>query len=194
MAKENEIARWINECIQEVLSEQRFAGSQYSGITSLLMNDQESTALLMPCTIDSDGEGLWVGVDDAYPVQLYHRHNGCVFKSEPADAFGGNAPRKEFIAMSLFVVAQRSRTRLAPEDLKTLIATAFPYEIPAQKRALWKLSGSISLLSADLNSQNVYKREYNPAPTILDPQVNMFELKYQIECSYQKDCINTLCC
>lgn len=196
MAKENEIVTWINQGILAALKDKRFAGAQLHGITTLLAKENESgTPAYAPCLIDNEGEGTWVGVDDAAPLQLYHRHNGCLFRTEVKEQFGTLAVRTEISAMSLFVVAQRKQVRLAPEDLKSVIADGFPYEITQALRAQLKIyKGNITLLSADLNAQNVYQKEYRAANTILDPQVNMFELKYQIECTYSRECINTLCC
>lgn len=188
MAKENKIVDIINASVKAALADKRFSGSEYAGITQIIQNGDGGN---MPCTVDNNGECTWIDVDDTKPVQVYHRMNGSSFSLDDKEQFGNNLIRNQVSSMSLFVVAQRNKIKLPVEDLLTLVTSGMPTGVPDRK-SLNLNSCKITVQSADVNAQGILKREQ--PNKILDPQVIMFELKYQIECSYGKDCINTLCC
>jgi hypothetical protein len=190
MAKENQIADIINASVKAVLKDARFVGAQYSGITVLLPEGN----IIQPCTTDDSGDAKIVGINNTHPLQAYHRNNGSSFSIAPDKQFGDGVTRNQITSMSLFVIAQRSRIKMTPEDLLLLVASGIPGELTQAQRETLKLKGcTISLQSVDVNAQNIFKREYQIQKP-LDPQVIMFELKYQIECSFSNACINTLCC
>jgi hypothetical protein len=193
MAKENEIAAFLNEEIKKSLSDARFNGSQFSGITQLVA---KADSTVKPCIVDHEGEGTDLTVDDVYPVQVYHRNYGGTFKPNPATGFGdGNTAKNQVTNMGCIVIGQRKKIKLTPEDLLVLVAASFPAELPKAKRAELKLTKSaITITNIDINSLAVFKREYQFKDNVLDPSIIMLELKYQIECGFEKDCINTICC
>lgn len=190
MAKENQIVGVINAAIKSVLTDARFNGAQYGGITTLL-NKEENP---MPCEIDNDGRCNWISIDNSKPIQLYHRNNGGQFSIDPTKQFGDGGTRKQNTSMSLFVIANRTKIKMPVEDILVIIASGFPSQPTKEKRHELTIQDcNISIQSFDLNTLAIFKREQSNQKTF-DPQIIMFELKYLIECGFSNSCINTICC
>lgn len=194
MAKLKEIIALINTGIEAAFADKRFADSGLFGLATQSMDSQATTS---PYVIDSFGEGRNVNYNDSRPVVMYHRYNGSnTYNSEDISQFGDN---NEKVAtsynMALIVMASRSMTQLEPDDLETIIVSGMPTALTnAQLTTLNLLGCNVVVNGSDHNSINIFKREFTGQNKIYDPRIFMFEIRYEIECSYDKSCVNTLCC
>ncbi len=200
MARLKEIVQFINNEIEaKALKDKRFGGSQLSGIAVLteFKKNAGGQPAMQPWVMNNEPEGMYVGIDDIHPVQVYHKHYGSVPNTpEAKENFGdkNNVITKKY-NMGLIVMGQRKKIKLSPEQLETLIEAGFPDSLNAQLRNDFKLNSCmISISGTDHNSNALLKREYGQPDKKYDHQTILFEMKYLIECSYKRSCIDILCC
>jgi len=194
MAKLKDIIDIINTGIEAELADKRFAGSVFHAIAT---QSDDSNATTSPYIIDSFGEATNVLYDDNKPVVLYHKYNGSnTYRSESISQFGDdNEKVSTAYNITLIVFGSRNLTQLQPDDLETLIVSGMPTALTnAQLNTLNLLGCNIIVSGSDHNSINIFKREFTGQQKKFDPRIYMFALNYTIECSYDKGCINTLCC
>jgi hypothetical protein len=193
MARLKEIVAFINNTLEtKAFKDKRFIAGLH-GIATMV----EYQGAIVPCIINNDADGKYVGLDDSFSVQVYHKNNGTVsLVVTSSDQFGdGNPVITRRYNMSMMVMGKRKLLDLTPEQLETIIDASFPDQLPAQLRNDFKLNNcSIGFSGTDHNSSTLLKREYGQPDKKYDLEMIIFEMKYTIECIYKKSCIDTLCC
>lgn len=194
MAKIKDIVDIINEGIETALAEKRFAGS---AIYNIATQSQDSNNTTSPYVIDTTGEGTHVFYDDTKPLVLYHKYSGSNnYRSESLNQFGDDdSSVLTSYNMSVIVMCSRNITQLEPDDVETLIVSGFPSRLSnLQLNTLNLLGCEMVVNGSDHSALSIFNREFTGQKNKFDPRIFMFEVRYTIECSYNKGCINTLCC
>ena len=183
----------INDSLKTVtLVDARFKQPSLKGIAVLIPKDVTGN---IPCICNNNGEGEYVGFDDIHSIRLYHKNNGSKTSFEVKDQSG---PIDKYFTtkydMSLMVMAKRTVVQMSAEQLDVLISTGIlsPTKI---KREDFKLkSCSVKPVATNYNTALILGQEYKGQNISFEPNMILFEIKYTIECTYNKDCIKTICC
>jgi hypothetical protein len=187
---------YINSTIDAALApSDRFAGSEFDGIAvTMPRQDEDGNIENFPVIIDTKGEADYLGVDDEFPLRIYHKNNGTTYAPAQNVVGPANNILKGTANMSMIVTGFRDKLKLTPEELNEVILQALPSRMPqADAKALNVQSVIIAPGSTDFNFMNVFNREYKIKDLkALPGEIMMIELKYVITCTFDKSCINIL--
>lgn len=191
MAKEHEIVSYINSQLQtRQFSASRFQKGRFSGVAELFKTEDQE---LKPGICDNYGDVEYVGIDDTYPFQVYHRVIRPVGFWNVEEDFGNPKNIREITEMLMVVIGDRNRLQLTAEDIKTGIIAALPLEL------IGSTLNTIGLKSANIipgqfnwNRFDVYRNEFNLKESFFNTNTIIFSMTYQIETVYDQQCF-TLC-
>lgn len=204
MAKELKIIKYLNYYLLAGMTDIRFAGKKAYGLTELRERDKD---LIIPAEILQSGELRYVGIDDTYPVIMYHRSYGSTISQDKASIFNvgftdtiGNHGNKgiqdlvEKSEMSLFVFAQWKKVRMSISEFKDFIVGVIPGEIDKVSCSNIGIKSAFMILSSsNFNTIEIYSKEYKNNKK-LNPDFFLMEIKYSIECRFNKSCVKTSNC
>src|ERR1700733_5638627 len=107
MSHIKEIVDYINtQILAGSLADSRFTPNM-NGIAISVPTEGISGSYL-PLFINSDQEGQYLGLDDIYNIQVYHKNNGIAWQAVQDTQFGdGNKYYKRSAQMSLIAFAFR---------------------------------------------------------------------------------------
>lgn len=190
MAKTAQIIECINDTIKASLKDKRFAGSCFHG---LAITHEENNSRYAT-TYSIEGEGKQINPDDEHPITIYHKNNGSV-TTIATEEFGDG--RNRFVkktSVSMIVIGIRKKLRMTAEDLETAIECSIPGTLSkTMLQSLTLMGVDIQVVQATYNSGEIYKREFNKENKNVDPRLLLVEIRYNIECMFNKTCINTIC-
>jgi len=193
MPKLNSIVTIINTALEaDVFNTSRFQGGRYFTIAELMKERQGDSIISKPCTIDNDGEGTSVMIDDTWPLQIYHRVINLAYEQAPTDNFGDPVTTiKEIATMALVFMSDRGLLQMRGEDLMALIAVNMPATLTTTQLNTLDLN-SVQIYAngqAIIDNEIVYNREYQLQEFMLKPNSIMYSLNYTIETVYSKKCL-----
>lgn len=197
MPKIKPIVNAINEHLKSVaLADACFTGTKFSGITEAINKRSTDMAETVPCETTNDGEGFPIYPDDSFPLQIYHKILGSVIRVNPNLQYGRTEDvLTRTVSLSMVAISQRAKTKLSAEELDLLLLYGMPYGLDKQSiKNLNLKSCNINVLGTDFDSQAIYSREWPSAGKPLSPDLVILEIKYQIGCTFNRKCINPLCC
>lgn len=192
MAKEHKIVNYINYYLLSSMTDIRFTGKKAFGITELYDKDEKTR---LPAELRNN-ELQYVGIDNTFPVILYHRSNGTSTVIDKKNSYGDvNDNLIETSSMSLFVYAQNLKIKMSASEFKDFISNAFPDHIDKVSTTnIGIRSGFIKTLSTNFNSGEIYKKEYPKTKRVLDANFYLMEIKYALEIRFKKGCVKTSHC
>jgi hypothetical protein len=196
MAKEHSIVDYINTRLQAAqFSAKRFQQGDFKGVAELYNTGEgeDNASETKPGVSDNSGEVSYVGIDDTYPFQIYHRVIEPSAEWNIEQEFGDAKAIKETTNMLMVVIGDRNRLKLTAEDIKTGIVAALPLELPESELITLGLKSAIILPgSFNWNRESVYNEEFNLKENMLKTSTIIFSFSYQIETEYDQTCF-TLC-
>lgn len=191
MAKEHEIVDYINTVLKEgQFKASRFRKGRFSGIAEQQKTEEGE---YKPGICNHYGDVEYVGIDDTYPFQIYHRVIQPNAAENIEQEFGDNKAIIETTNMLMIVIGDRNRLQLTAEDIKTGIAAALPLELPdTQLNILGLQQANILPGNFNWNRFDVYRNEFNIRESFFNTNTIIFSFSYQIETVYNQSCF-TLC-
>lgn len=154
-------------------------GSDVNGAAELVPRDEQTIPEI---------DGKFVGIDDIYPVRIYHRVINCSTKLIPGAAYGesaGDISNTYSIAMVVFL--QREKAKMYPDQLLLFIQAQFPDNLKAPPYKNVKINFS----GAQLDSQTTWTQEYSGGTDYkLKSDQFLFKINYSIETIFSKGCFN----
>lgn len=190
----------INQTLNEHLfKDERFSVAMLHGISETVTkySDSESGAIenSCPAIIDPNGDSHEIFPDGDVPVMVYHRLDGSAIR-KTAKQHGREASSLERLSvLKLIFVGFREKIKVTRDQMDLSIVGVFPTSLShesLQKLAL--KTCSINVLSSNHRSDEIFKREWPNSAKPLDPSIMIFEVTYQIGCTFDKSCINPICC
>lgn len=191
MAKEHQIVDYINSQLQgRQFSALRFKKGRFSGIAELIKGEEGE---FKPGVCDNYGDVTYVGIDDTYPFQVYHRVIRPNVEYNSEQDFGNLKSIIETTDMQMIVIGDRARLQLTAEDIKTGIAASLPLELPDNELNILGLQ-QVNILPGNFNwnRYDVYRNEFNIKESFFNTNTIIFSFSYQIETVYDQTCF-TLC-
>ena len=133
-------------------------------------------------------QGTWAGFDDRKEVILYHKLNSVQTTQSNTgygDRFGEMINR---YSMNLVVYFKSQKVK--PDEMFAFIQAVLP-ESPTIENSNFTYIRT-SVLSAILNTMQVFNGEYKGISFTLKPEQSLINISYTIESRFKKGCFN--CC
>ncbi len=149
---------------------------------------------IFPAVITVGGTEKYLGLDDTYPLIVYHKILNKSYTIQSANnQYGSGYSRMiENTNAYMVVYAKQSKVGLTAEQLEALIIVNFPDKILAS--SLSSLNGvetmTVNLTGSDLDAQTVFNAEYQNVSYPLGLEDILIRINYQIEVAYNKSCLN----
>lgn len=152
-------------------------GSQANGIAELLLRDD--------VTIPTIGD-KYVGIDDVYPVRIYHRLNSMASSIKAGTGMGRSAgDQVNTYQLSMVVFLDKLKAKLYPDEFLLYAQANTPERIPIEQYK----SVVTTFGSAVFDSLLVYRQEYISSDTYrLKEDQFFFKINYSIETTFSKGC------
>jgi len=165
-----------------------------NGISELIIrNTDEQTTV--PTLVNTFDWKEFVGLDDRYSVQLYHRVVDISNVESPLSYGNGTTNGREESNMIVVVFADRKRTKLTPYELAFLIRSSLNQQFTGSTIShLSGLSGvTIEANEDNYNSLEVWQNEYGlPAESYpVKLHQMLFTITYTITTDYNNACITS---
>jgi hypothetical protein len=165
----------LNQSICEILPK----GSDVNGLAELVPRDDQTLPEL---------DGKFVGIDDKYPVRIYHRVGSVTSRLVNKTAYGESAgDYSNIYQLSMLAFIQHERAKLYPDELLLLIQANYPdfIKMSPYKKIIITFSG------AGLDSQANWTQEYKSGTEYkLKSNQFLFKINYSIETIFSKGCFN----
>lgn len=160
---------------------EKFPGSKYYGLAQSVVRDQQ----LLPCTIDKFGEGKYVGIDTAIPIQLYHKQISLTTAIRPGSGYGDDTGDYQNTYTNVMIVyLNRTKTNLLPDEFYLYVQANFLDTINIPDFALVNVRPTSVILNRDV----VLNSEYGPSAPKLGAEHHFFAINYTIESAFNKNC------
>lgn len=153
------------------------SGSEVNGIAELLLRDE--------VTIPVIGE-KYVGIDDVYPVRIYHRLNSMSSVIKPGTGMGRSVgDQANTYQLSKVVFLDKPKANMYPDEFLLFAQANTPerLSIGPYKSVIVNFTGSV------FDSLLVYRQEYISSDTYkLKEDQFFFKINYSIETTFSKGC------
>lgn len=152
-------------------------GSEVNGVAELVPRDDQTIPEI---------DGKFVGVDDTFPVRIYHRLLSVSSKIVPGTGMGrevGLISNTYSVAMVVFL--QHERAKLYPDELLLFIQS----KMPDRLKGVPYNDIKITFTGAGLDTQANWTQEYRPGTGYrLKSDQFLFKINYNIETTFSKGC------
>lgn len=153
------------------------AGSETNGIAELLLRDDVTIPVV---------NERYVGIDDVYPVRIYHRLNSMSSTIKQGTGYGrDNGDHVNTYQLSIVVFLDHPKARLYPDEFLLVTQANFPERLSLDPYK----SIVTNFSSVVFDSQLVYRQEYVASDTYrLKEDQFFFKINYSIETTFSKGC------
>lgn len=182
-----EIICLINENYNVVFKDKNFAQKKIYGITQPIARKNE----IIPAYLEGR-DWKYVGPDDTQNLILYHKLNSNVYEMVQNSSYGRRGGMDKCTSnLSLVVFGLRNKLNVSQYELERLVNQYLIEVISKQDLTKLKLqSVNIAPVSTNMDMNSVFNQEFKNIAYNLNEKHILFELKYQIEAIYIKDCFN----
>jgi hypothetical protein len=131
-------------------------------------------------------DGKFVGIDDIYPVRIYHRILSMSSKLDPKGGYGNSVGDVvNTYAINMVVFLQHERVGRYPDELILLIQANMPDRLRINPYKDIK----VTFTGAQLDSQSIWAQEYRTGTDYrLKSDQFLFKINYNIETTFSKGC------
>lgn len=153
------------------------SGYEANGIAELLLRDEVTIPVI---------NDRYVGIDDIYPVRIYHRLNSMTSSIRPGTGMGRSAgDQVNTYQLSMVVFLDRPKSDLYPDEFLLFAQANTPERLTMEPyKSIVTTFGS-----AVFDSQLVYRQEYVNSDTYkLKEDQYFFKINYSIETTFSKGC------
>lgn len=153
------------------------SGSEKYGVAELVSRNDST----LP-----EVDGKFVGIDDIYPIRLYHRILSMTSRIKPGTGYGDSAGDiSNTYSITMVVFLQQQRTNKYPDELLSYIQANMPERV---KVTPYK-DIIITFTGASLDSQANWNQEYRTGTDYrLKSDQFLFKINYNIETTFSKGC------
>jgi len=172
MLSTNDIALWANERILPIIK-----GIKTYGIGKTAARDDK----ILPYA-----DGKYIGIDDTYPAQSYHKELSVASSIVANSGYGDNERSlQNTTQMAMIVYFNEDKCSLTADKLYTFIQSA----ITGVLKADGYKSVRVNVLNAVLNDSAVWRQEYGDTPYKLAGPQRLIQVNYSITIVFDKHCI-----
>lgn len=153
------------------------SGSEVNGVAELILRDDVTIPVISE---------RYVGIDDTYPVRLYHRLNSMTSSIKAGTGAGRSAgDQVNLFQLSLVVFLDKPKSKMYPDELLLITQATMP-----ERLMLVPFKSIVTnFVSSNLDSLLVYRQEYVSSDTYkLKEDQFFFKINYSIETTFSKGC------
>lgn len=150
------------------------------GVAKTVVRGQER----LPGIVSAKGDIEYVGIDDKYGVQIYHKSQSINTTLRGPGYGNALSDIVNTYAMSMFIYLDRSKVNIEPEELFLYLQARLPDTMKAEPFNLI----TIRTTNVILNSEQVYNTEYRGHEYPLPVEKTLFQVNYTIETVLKKHC------
>jgi hypothetical protein len=156
------------------------SGSEANGVAELLLRDEVTIPMI---------NERYVGIDDVYPVRIYHRLNAMTSVIKPGTGIGRSAgDQSNTYQLSMVVFLDKPKSKMYPDEFLLLTQANTPERLSINPYK----SIVTTFTSSAFDSLSVYKQEYISSDTYrLKEDQFFFKINYSIETTFSKGCFKT---
>lgn len=148
---------------------------KYYGIASYLKRG----GVILP----HEGE-TYIGLDDIYKIQIYHKLNGMTATLKPASGYG-DQKAYQVNAYNMSMIVFNNRSGVMVDELLLLMQSNFPQIMKMEPYS----QIAVTFNNAILNDRAVYGQEYGSIDTYkLGVSQNLFQINYTVETTFSPGC------
>ena len=183
-----------NALIATAFNYKQFKSALIENIAKSALRTDGDNQTVYPAVISISGVEKYLGIDDTYPMVVYHKIvNKRYEKRNNTTQYGaGFAKMFEITTMYMVVYASQAKISLTAEQLEALIVTNFPDRIPDAD--ISTLTGvemmNVNLISSELDGMTIFAQEYKNVEYPLGIEDILIRINYSTETAYKKDCLN----
>lgn len=143
----------------------------------------------LPCIVDMDGEGAYIGIDDIQSMHSYHRiNNANLTYSSRTPGYGDGRDSDDSFACSLIVAWDTRKVRLHNVDMAFLIKSRLPQMIGGIDGINTIVINPVGFI---FNTKQVFDSEYSFDKNYLLPFfIQLIQLNYIVQFKYDQRCID----
>lgn len=190
----NNVIGFINDILKERVSSYPTANMQ--GVMTQTVSNQQNKVVIYPTIIDLSGKANYTGLDKRVSFTGYHRLMGSTFTSVVDKAYGDDMLTIVSVTDVQFIVwGWRDKINHKPEQFALILADSLPGAITADEFTALKIR-ELKVVEAGINydQRTIFNQEIQGIPYFLGPETFVFSIRYRIEGSYLKGCLNTCEC
>jgi hypothetical protein len=156
------------------------AGSEANGIAELLLRDDVTMPVI---------NGNYVGIDDIYPIRIYHRLTSMTSAIKQGTGAGRSVgDQVNTYQLSMVVYLDRPKSNMYPDEFLLFAQANTPERLTMQPYR----SIVTTFTSTVFDSLLVYRQEYVSSDTYkLKEDQYFFKINYSIETTFSKGCFKT---
>jgi len=184
---------FINKCIDSSINNSDLNSRKLFGVADVILTIVDEKEKKIPA-IRCGKEFEDVVYDDQYNLMAYHRQRTTQITLNAAVKSYGDSVNENLIKTSLnsmIVFMNMENVDATQEALANSILLSFPTFIPKVELDQGLDSVKFMIIGFDFDSIAIFRREYDGLQYDLKNCVSLIEVKYKIECSLNKSCINT---
>jgi hypothetical protein len=153
------------------------AGSEANGIAELLLRENVTIPVI---------NEKYVGIDDMYPVRIYHRLNSLGSNIRPGTGTGRSlGDNVNTYQLSMVVFLDRPKACMYPDEFLLFVQANTPERINIYPYK----SVVITFIGGVFDSLSIYRQEYVASDTYkLKEDQFFFKVNYSIETTFSKGC------
>lgn len=156
------------------------SGSEVNGVAELLLREDVTIPVISE---------RYVGIDDVYPVRIYHRLNSMTSSIKAGTGTGRSVgDQVNLFQLSMVIFLDKPKSKLYPDEFLLHVQANTPERltIVPYKSVLTNFG------SAVFDSLLVYRQEYVSSDTYkLKEDQFFFKINYSIETTFSKGCFKT---
>lgn len=177
------------------LKDNRFQGGRFISLARLAIRQGTDKQITQPVEMNNNYEAAWVGIDDTYPLIVYHRKLGSAYTTIKQAQFGrGNSTVQETSDMLMIVYGKWEKIKITSEQLEAQIVASFPDNInPVEFAGLGLSLMQVNLSTSSSDSEVVFANEYRNVDFKLAPEDILISVRYNIVTQFNKNCYDFCC-
>lgn len=167
--------RSIHDIVCEINNSIPLSGEKYGIATPALRGEQVIPAI----------NEKYIGIDDSFPVRIYHKLNGMVSSIRPNTGYGDDiGDHVTAFNMSMIVFNNQLLSKLKPDQMVLFLQVNTPRRVSSD--TFKKIA--ITYNNAILNDAQVFSQEYGSTEYRLKLNQNLIQINYTVEATYLYGC------
>lgn len=167
----HDIVKAMNQVIKD-----RVKDSMTYGVATMAVKDT---------TIVPSEDGKYIGINDVYALQVYHKLNGLVNTLRPGSGYGDSkGDQVNTFQMSMIVFHNEQKTKIKTDQLVLLLQSVTPRQVPSE----YFKSVRITYNNVVLNDVGVWRQEYGQTEYKLKLDQRLIQINYTVEATYKDGC------
>lgn len=195
-----QIAAFINDSLKAgSLSKAKLQPAKFYGLSTTYSRSSKGSKEPgklenLPGIISPTGGITAIIPDSKLALQVYHKLSTQTYTLEKK-SYGNDHYVKCVSEMAMVVISNSKLTGIAKEALEPVIVFGMPQKLSTALSADLKIEKClITPLASNLDQMQVFKQEYPQSPYFLTEQMGMFLIKYRVEITASKTCIDLCLC